>query len=1742
MTVVLWFLGFLGLLVATLVASARARATPADVVGRGVVAVAAVAYVGIVVAAVWTWGGATAARGRATQLRDGALVRLGVDGVRLPLAAGATIGHGRDAAIRLPGEGAAGRDEVARIEPSTGGAAVVHAAVLAVVHGEDAALVATARGCAAADAAYRLPVGAAVAVIECEGANGGMKDGPKDSQKPVRAFVIRNAAAGQLVIRPLAWRGRFAAEQLTARAGDALRIGGGEDAIAGLTTWDVIAPHGAAAMLAIPADPTDCAAWLPDAAGRARASDGGCSLEAGAFLVSAVTLVPDAERVVDRGLRAAFAIGGPPLILLLALGLAARRDRRTRGVGRALRLCMLGASLTALCGWRLVWAYRIDMLRELASLGPRLVENELSVIAVGAALAGNAAMAHEAVAAASPGKRAFAAALAWTAWLAIAALVVAGVDAPPPLTWARAGVLGLSLAAALAPVVCEVAGRVAARFAPELGLAAIAGGAVFGKLAWPRSALVKLGLAYALVLTAHAVLRRLLARDTSLAARCAGLVLLAAAPLALARYDAGVTLAIAGIGLALAMLVAGHDAAYDASHAAQIGMLEREHARLLAAHGAAAIALGIGVAACALTASDRELVTGGAALIVHAPLVVAGLFAMAAVIARSHRRGWAPWLCAALAALAVWCARDAVVERATGGDNIGARRIAAVLDPGYAVLRDQRTYVVNASAWREAALPRAGAADRWDGEGYFGARVRDLGVSRSIDNDYLPVLVARETGIGGLTQTIGLLLAIAVGAGAIASLRLRHASRQHRARWLVTAVVGGLAVYQPLAALGVLPLTGISWPGLGIDSPADLWLFVLGAVWCLMCGDDVADDERVRRTARLARARAIGLGALAVTAVAAVIVVARAGGAALGRVAAEDDRIDTALGYASTIACPWPSITGPSLDDVVPIGVPGAPRDDATARFERELAAGWIRDRPLLVAQLASCGERAGRWALARDGKACVATLRAGVPTIRLRTEPSGAGFRGSCSVALSQDLIAAMRAPVRAVRSTRIRVVGQAIGAAAGDVGELVAGTRVVRLRPGAPVVELAALPAGITAASRIAIAGDVALDIRAAPRAAMLHGPAELFVAEPGQPPVWRRMAHTADVLLDRVTLIAAGPAEHRRVALFRPPREWPGEPPSVDTLLADDTASIGDRARRIYPHGAQLPELGWVNPFDVDRSLGLDGWIHAALARSGAPAAAAPPGPAACGTLSPATMPRDRVCSPSPLDGVIECRVALQAELTGRLRAIADKVLAEPKPYTGRDVTPVRLAYVVLRGDTGELLAQANIVPGRAPLAYAPADAAAEAALIKLREARGESDAERVEWNLPIAVGSTFKPIVARAAEQAFPQQLAALSLTADGHAAGCKAHRGAPVDPLLGHCPPASLAEPPTTSDVHDYLARSLNWYQAALGVIGLGLPAGSFTVKGEAVTLADIAATDLSTWPTTSPLQIADGQGAIIDGHRLAIDGLRRTPLWSRVEALLGRPLCTLGDRARCETAADRADVCAARNLPVAGAGRDLRYLIALGPDRVDLYADDRSAQGRVPLREYFQLLRGAGAHPVGSLAQLTDAFGRVIYDPTPGAPRLAASWFPAPSVGVLPAWSCARGDRAEGRANTVLGADGGLCAVVQAAGTAHGQAGELLAEPKLAIYGAKTGTTDSLADIAHKDTACKAWNERHPPATQLTCGKTPPDDSLFVIAFGVVTAHGTVPITLGVQLQRGGKTSASRVAPLLVRAIADYLR
>ncbi|MBA2538376.1 MAG: hypothetical protein H0V17_01970, partial [Deltaproteobacteria bacterium] len=126
MGVVLWFAGLIGLIVAAAVASSRGRATPSEVVGRGVVAIAA-AYAGLVVSAIWLWGGQDARDGRADRLREGATVAVTIEGVRVAIQDTphvVSIGHGIDATVRMPGDGG---DEAARVEIDARGHAVVRA-------------------------------------------------------------------------------------------------------------------------------------------------------------------------------------------------------------------------------------------------------------------------------------------------------------------------------------------------------------------------------------------------------------------------------------------------------------------------------------------------------------------------------------------------------------------------------------------------------------------------------------------------------------------------------------------------------------------------------------------------------------------------------------------------------------------------------------------------------------------------------------------------------------------------------------------------------------------------------------------------------------------------------------------------------------------------------------------------------------------------------------------------------------------------------------------------------------------------------------------------------------------------------------------------------------------------------------------------------------------------------------------------------------------------------------------------------------------------------------------------------------------------------------------------------------------------------------------------------------------------------------------------------------------------------
>src|SRR5690606_12455902 len=105
-----------------------------------------------------------------------------------------------------------------------------------------------------------------------------------------------------------------------------------------------------------------------------------------------------------------------------------------------------------------------------------------------------------------------------------------------------------------------------------------------------------------------------------------------------------------------------------------------------------------------------------------------------------------------------------------------------------------------------------------------------------------------------------------------------------------------------------------------------------------------------------------------------------------------------------------------------------------------------------------------------------------------------------------------------------------------------------------------------------------------------------------------------------------------------------------------------------------------------------------------------------------------------------------------------------------------------------------------------------------------------------------------------------------------------------------------------------------------------------------------------------------GRAVVTRGGAVDLEALRTTPMWRELEALWGRPLCLAGAKESCRRAAARADLCAARALPVAAPGADLRHLVALGPDRFDLYPPGREpGKGpRVPSHEYLQFLRGSG--------------------------------------------------------------------------------------------------------------------------------------------------------------------------------------
>ncbi len=961
-----------------------------------------------------------------------------------------------------------------------------------------------------------------------------------------------------------------------------------------------------------------------------------------------------------------------------------------------------------------------------------------------------------------------------------------------------------------------------------------------------------------------------------------------------------------------------------------------------------------------------------------------------------------------------------------------------------------------------------------------------------------------------------------------------------------------MTIYQPLAALGLLPLTGIAWPGMGLDSPSDAIVHLAVLLWIALPATPGralrrpaidAHDLAIRATPRWQHARlATGLAA-ALAATTGVALVARSAGFAAGRgrgAGPAAPAIERALGYARGLACPAP--VG-AVDVVVPADLLGVPRDADTARFHREVRArvrGAAATGRAIAAGLTAggaCTGRAGGWQLSPVGAdACELALDLGWPTLRVTVTRDAAIAR--CEVTVDDDVLAPLRP--RPAPPPRVRVVGATVGAAALDRAEIIGAGVAVRLRPGAGVLDLGdGDRLGLRAADRAARARrhDRRGRRRRGPAARRGRRGAGLASARGALAPGRRRPAAHAH-RRDR-----RGRGRRRR----RGARGWSGDRTSWAGGCRRCSPTTRGATRR-YVHGSALPELGWRNPYDVNHSLGLDGWIHAAVAQGGA--TSRPATSPACGTLAP-PPPTEPVCTASPSDGVLECRVALDPELALTLRALTELIALDPAGTTGQGTPPTRAAMVLLRGDTGELLAEGDFVPGRASSAYAPATPALARALAALREARGEASAEKFDLHRPIAIGSTLKPLVARAAEQVAPALTRAFTLDGVGVAAATCRRRDRMLTRLLGHCPATELVgrlERTGWLDLHDYLARSSNTYQAALGVLALAWPDGRYQLDDAALGLDEVLATDVTVWPR--PLDVIHDDRRVLGARGVRLGPLRDTPLWSRFEALIGRRLCTLGSKALCVQLGDRRDLCATRALPVASPSADLRHLVALGPATFDLYPPGHDGDARtVPVTEYLQFLRGSGVHPVGSLAQLTDGFNRLIYDPTEDGPyRLAASWFPVPVAGRVPAEACTA---IGGHAPVVRGDDGGLCGAVRGGGTAARVMRPLLDDPRVRLYGAKTGTIDTLADVGERRARCEAWNRAHTlaglpahAAAQpywLTCGTAVPDDSLFVVAFSVETASGPVPLTLGVHLERSGKGVAAMAARLYIQAIASLL-
>jgi hypothetical protein len=555
-----WLVGLVALGVLAARTARAARLAPGAIVERARVLAAAGLAAVLAVGAAWVWGIVPARDGMdriAEAPRGAARARLFVRAVAVPLPGGkTTIGYAPDGGVRLPSsyeldEEQRGWDLVdVSADGSAGLALAPHArpeptstrVLLAAIdrdHGappldadEAAALAARLldhHACGAADAAapqgsmtrggantgavgVRGP-GAAVAVL-CRGA------------APVAALVMeRDLSTSGVRATPLVWRGaRFVAHQVDLAAGEVLEVGRAADVAPGLTAWEVPAPAGQARIVVPPDDVlAPCRAWSERAAVFTHADPIApgdpdaiaCVLPyAPPFVLEVRRLVPDVGGIDARALWAAGLFATVALFALLALAARRRGDVTRARFARALASAWLGVAFAGVAVARLLWAHRIDMMRDFEPVGVRVIGNQVSIVLAAAALA---------CASARDGARATGRALA--AWLivvlgggwalradAAAALATRGLAEQVALSLAlgTAGAWAGPLARGLSRLrsrLAALAPSPAATIGPAAPLVVLAGAAACAVAYAPHAVVVKLALAWTAVVVAYHALR-----------------------------------------------------------------------------------------------------------------------------------------------------------------------------------------------------------------------------------------------------------------------------------------------------------------------------------------------------------------------------------------------------------------------------------------------------------------------------------------------------------------------------------------------------------------------------------------------------------------------------------------------------------------------------------------------------------------------------------------------------------------------------------------------------------------------------------------------------------------------------------------------------------------------------------------------------------------------------------------------------------------------------------------------------------------------------------------------------------------------------------------------------------------------------------------------------------------------------------------------------------------------------------